>query len=199
MVEDACLNIMFREMAENNYVNSGIERQVRLEVYKILIELLKYEGGLIWSRTQIFLSINAVAIALSQWVGNLEGGVSKAVMIGLCIVSALLNLIWVLVIRHSRYYSAYWNLQLRAIESELSPFTIYRDLARLRRGEEVALQVAKLVAEGQRSPKEVETEKLFMPRFSRIRVANLLEVVAWLFAVSWLLAAVVSIFAVFKG
>jgi hypothetical protein len=185
-------------------VNS--ETNIRLEAYKILIDLLKYEGELIWSRTQVFLTINGAVIALLSWVWTLNGWGPIVITIGVCSISAFLNVIWVAVLRRGQVHSDYWNLQLKSLEGDLSPLTIYRELQRLREGDTVSLTIKKLGGgrnqAGQKEQKEqFEVATISIPRPPRIpvvrfvntRVAKLLEIVAWVFVVGWFSVGVVFV------
>ncbi len=171
-------------MAKNETAD---ETNTRLEGYKTLVELLKYEGEMLWTRTQVFLTINGAVLALLSWIWTFNVWASKLITLGLSIISVLLNWIWILTLRRAAIYSNYWNLQVRSLEGQLPPLSIYRTLDKLRQGEEISLEIRKI-------GNTKETDIVSVRWSKRARVHKLLEIVAWLFVVGWTLAGIVSLY-----
>lgn len=85
-----------------------------IDIYKILIGQIQFEGKLIWTRNQVFLVLNSAIIAVLSVSGQGQSG--SLATIAASVIGVVLCILWIFTVARSRAYYRYWVTQARAVE-----------------------------------------------------------------------------------
>jgi len=122
-----------------NLNQENLNQKDLLETYHMLIEQLRFEGELIWTRHQVFIVLNSVIFAgISLSNRPNISSIDIRIVYAAATFGVILCVLWFLTTLRSQVYYRYWISQARAVESQMTTsLPVLRDLHLAHQGKEV--------------------------------------------------------------
>jgi NADH:ubiquinone oxidoreductase subunit 2 (subunit N) len=159
-----------------------MKKENQLEIYKLLVGQLHYEGTLLWTRNQIFLVLNTAIIAIMNLDVFTKLGQTNndaTTRLAAALIGIVLCLLWLLSVTRSQAYYRYWITRIRSIEKQMqSGVQLFNDLHDVYFGATIVID-------------EEEFRFDWITRFASI--GRIVRLVAWAFIIVWIGLVIVTL------
>lgn len=112
-------------------IKQGADRNVALDAYKILAQLLNHEEIMFWRRNEVLLALNGGLVAILGLILPEGAGRStpllKPLPLLVCAIGIVLFPLWLIIVRRSEAFYNHWYEQAKFLEKEyLVPIRVFQ-------------------------------------------------------------------------